>query len=202
MSGKGNQINGRQKSGSIDWLATIQHAYDETGLVWPPKKLRRHKARTGQGVLHLILLDCSASVLGQAAFAKAKGAILDIAQQAYLKREQICVFTFGNNQIQQVQAQVRAPKDISDLLNQLKAGGGTPFREGLLEVSEWLMGFHRKNIDFVSQTYIFSDGRTRSEIADIHLEGEVCFVDIEIGPIKRGRAQALAQSIGADYLYL
>jgi len=195
----GNKLNKRKQGNAIDWHETISQSANVKGLQWPPTKLERKKAKTGQGVLHLILLDCSASMLGQAVFAKAKGAVLDIAHQAYIKREQITLFIFGNNQVEQVQPKVRAPKDMSLFLNKIEAGGGTPFREGLEQVAHWLSKFHKQSPDCLSQTYIFTDGRTRADVSDIQLEGHCHLIDIEASAIKRGRAQLIADSIGAEY---
>jgi len=195
----GNKLDKSKQGSAIDWHETISQSANVKGMQWPPTKLQRKSAKTGQGVLHLILLDCSASMLGQAVFAKAKGAILDIAHQAYIKREQITLFIFGNNQVEQVQPKVRAPKDMSLFLNKIEAGGGTPFREGLEQVAHWLSKFHKKSPDCLSQTYIFTDGRTRADVSDIQLKGDCHLIDIEASTIKRGRAQLIADSIGAKY---
>lgn len=195
----GNKLNKSQLGKAVDWHDTLSQSINSQGLQWPPAKLQRQNAKTGQGLLHLILLDCSASMLGQSVFAKAKGAILDIAHQAYVKREQITLFIFGNHRVEQVQPKVRAPKDMSRLLNAIEAGGGTPFREGMLEVAGWLAKFHRQTPNFFSQTYIFTDGRTRADISDIQIKGHCSLIDIEASQIKRGKAEQLAQSIGAEY---
>lgn len=196
---RGNKLNKSKQGKAIDWHETISQSANVKGMQWPPTKLHRKNAKTGQGVLHLILLDCSASMLGQAIFAKAKGAVLDIAHQAYVKREHITMFIFGNNQVEQVQPKVRAPKDMSIFLNQIEAGGGTPFREGLELVANWLTKFHKQSPESVSQTYIFTDGRTRADVSDIHLKGQCRLIDIEASAIKRGRAQLIADAIGAEY---
>lgn len=195
----GSKLNKSVQGKAVDWHGTIRQSLNSDGIQWPPAKLHRHNAKTGQDVLHLVLLDCSASMLGQAVFAKAKGAVLDIAHQAYVKREQIAMFVFGNNQVEQVQAKVRAPKDMSVLLNKIEAGGGTPFREGLLQVAQWLAKFHKQSPHCLSHTYIFTDGRTKAEVSDIKLEGLSSLIDIEASSIKRGRSQSIANSIGAQY---
>lgn len=199
LSINGSKLNKSKQERAIDWHETISQSANVMGMPWPPTKLYRKNAKTGQGVLHLVLLDCSASMLGQAVFAKAKGAILDIAHQAYIKREQITLFIFGNNQVEQVQPRVRAPKDMSLFLNKIEAGGGTPFREGLEQVSIWLSKFHKQSPESLSQTYIFTDGRTKADVSDIHLKGHCRLIDIEASAIKRGRAQLIADSIGAEY---
>ena len=201
---KGENAQGRSQtkstlSKSVNWHQTITQSIDTEGFQWPPEKLHRHKAKTGQSILHLILLDCSASMLGHAVFAKAKGAILDITQQAYLKREQIAMFIFGNNEVKQIQAKVRAPKDMSEFLNNIQAGGGTPFRDGLLQVATWLTRYYKQSPTSHSHTYIFTDGRTQADVTDIELKGNCSLIDIEASVIKRGKAQQLAQAINADY---
>ena len=201
---KGENTQGRSQNKSkigkaVDWHQTITQSTNDQGLQWPPVKLHRHNEKTGQGILHLILLDCSASMLGHAVFGKAKGAILDIAHQAYLKREQISMFIFGNNEVKQVQAKVRAPKDMSELLNNIEAGGGTPFRDGLLQVASWLARYYKQSPTSYSHTYIFTDGRTQADVTDIELKGHCSLIDIESSAIKRGKAQQLAHAINAEY---
>lgn len=198
-SAQGKGLNKSLSGKAVDWHQTISQSTDSEGFQWPPTKIHRQKARTSQGMLHLILLDCSASMLGQAVFGKAKGAILDIAHQAYIKREQIAMFIFGNNEVKQVQAKVRAPKDMSEFLNKIEAGGGTPFRDGLLEVASWLTRYYKQSPMSVSHTYIFTDGRTQADVADIDLKGSCSLIDIEASAIKRGRAQQLAHAINAEY---
>ncbi|TBR38307.1 VWA domain-containing protein [Marinomonas agarivorans] len=202
---KGKQVHGyhrqvRQKSRQTDWYAT----FVEAGLKqqWPPQKRHYKGAKTGQSMLHLIVLDSSASTLGNAVFAKAKGLIVDIARQAYLKREQIAVFTFGNGKIAQAVSTMRSPKDIAYLLSTITAGGGTPMREALLHIQSWLQQLQKKAPALLHHTYIVTDGRTRANVDDINLSGTVSLIDTESQRIKRGKGPALARALGADYISL
>jgi len=202
---KGKQVGGYHRhavlqGNTIDWHATLVEAGSKQQ--WPPKELKRKQAKTGESVLHLVLLDTSASTLSNALFAKAKGLILEIAHQAYIKREQIAIFAFGNDKVEQVLPKVRAPKDITKLLETLQAGGGTPLREALLQVKQWLDGFHKKMPVCLSHTYIVTDGRTKADVSDIQLLGSSSLIDTEIAAVKRGRGVAIAHSLGADYIQL
>lgn len=187
-----------QAADGIDWFRSIVSQPQE----WPPKNLAHKPAKTGQSVLHLVLLDTSASTLSQGVFAHAKGVILDIAKRAYLAREQIAILGFGQEGVSSILPKVRAPKEISDLLEDLGAGGGTPFRVAIENASQYLAQQHKATTGLHSQTYILTDGRTQADVSDLVLLGNTVLIDIENAPVKRGRGQDIAQHLGAQYVLL
>ncbi|MGB1257678.1 MAG: AAA family ATPase, partial [Thiolinea sp.] len=105
---------GKGESGRVNWFGTLVGSLETKNL-----KLHYHPPKTGRAVLHLILLDTSASVLTQQAFAKAKGVIMNIAREAYLLRERLSILGFGNQQVQTLLPPVRAPKQVQKLLDNL-----------------------------------------------------------------------------------
>jgi magnesium chelatase subunit D len=187
-----------QTANGIDWFRSIVSQPQE----WPPKQLTHKADKTGQAVLHLVLLDTSASTLSQGVFAKAKGVILDIANRAYLAREQIAILGFGQDSVSSILPRVRAPKEISEVLDNLGAGGGTPFRIAIENASQYLVQQHHTNAGLHSQTYILTDGRTQADVSDLALQGNTVLIDTENAPIKRGRGQDIAQHLGAQYVLL
>ena len=197
----GGTRQGKQNASSINWFATLANnapnRQDKTNWQWQYKK-----ARTGKTVLHLVLLDTSASTLAAQAFAKSKSVVLQIAEQAYLLREQLAVMSFGNEQVKWLLPQVRAPKQLTPLLNQTPAGGGTPIREVLQQAQLFLLGTRRKHPEVQIQTYLLTDGRTTQTLNDLTLIGECTLIDTEQSTIKRGRAKAIAEVLGAKYLSL
>lgn len=182
----------------IDWFRSIVNQPQ----VWPPKDLMHKPSKTGLAVLHLVLLDTSASTLSQGVFAQAKGVILDIAHRAYLAREQMAILGFGQDGVASILPKVRAPKEIADLLEDLGAGGGTPFRTAMENASQYLAQQHKANNGLRSQTYILTDGRTQADVSDLVLLGNTILIDIENAPVKRGRGQEVAQHLGAQYVLL
>ena len=52
------------------------------------------------------------------------------------------------------------------------------------------------------QTYLLTDGRTTQSLNDLQLIGQCTLIDTEQSPIKRGRAEAIAEVLGAKYLSL
>lgn len=180
------------------WFATLV----ANAGVWPPKTMRFQKQRSGLPVLHLILIDTSASTLGQGPFSTAKAAALQIAEQAYLNREQLAIMGFGNNRVDTLLRRIRAPKELTQLLNNVPAGGGTPMREVLRQAQDYLQELKRKIPAIAIRTYLLTDGRTSAQVRDIRLEGECVLIDTERSAVKRGRGEHLAAALGAAYLPL
>ncbi len=169
---------------------------------WPPTKLKMRKARSGQPVLHFVLLDTSASTLKNSLFANAKAAIMEIAEQAYRSREQLTVWGFGNQQVENFLPRRRAPKALRQLLDTIPAGGGTPLREGLQQAGDYLRQVAKQHPEMAMRTYLITDGRSSQQVTDLRLPGECLLIDIESSPVKRGRGQELARELAADYFSL
>ena len=160
------------------------------------------KARNGQPVLHFVLLDTSASTLKNSLFANAKATILEIAEHAYRAREQLTVWGFGNQRVENFLPRRRAPKALRKLLDTIPAGGGTPLRQGLQQAGDYLRRLAKQHPELVMRTYLITDGRSSQQVADLRLPGECLLIDIESSAVKRGRGQELARELAADYFSL
>ena len=180
------------------WFATLV----ANAGVWPPQRIRFQKQRAGLPVLHLLLIDTSASTLGQGPYSTAKAAALQIAEQAYLNREQLAIMGFGNNRVDTLLRRVRAPKELAQLLDDVPAGGGTPMREVLLQAQDYLRRLQRQMPEIEVRTYLLTDGRTTAPVQDIRLVGECVLIDTERAAVKRGRGKRLAAELGAAYIPL
>ncbi|WP_370280220.1 ATP-binding protein [Pontibacterium sp.] len=198
----GKAANGNHRSASEshkpNWFSTL---IANSGI-WPPKSLKFQKAREGQPVLHLVLLDTSASTLAQGPESLGKAAVLKIAEQAYLQREQLSIFGFGNNQVENLLPKVRAPKELKNWLDSLPAGGGTPIRAALEQVQSYLGKAIKQNPALQIRTYVITDGRTSAHLNDVALPGDTVLIDIEQSAVKRGRGAQLAAELSAQYLPL
>ncbi len=182
-------------SQKVNWFATVL----SNGGQWPVQRLRFKPQKSGQPVLHLVLLDTSASTLQQQLFAKAKAVILDIADQAYLQREFLSIIGFGNDRIETLLQSRRAPKALRALLDDIPAGGGTPLVKALQEALQMQQAALRKTAGLQLKTYIITDGKTTQSIDALNLLGEVAVVDIEQSAVKRGKARDIAQALDASY---
>lgn len=181
-----------------NWFATLIANHGQ----WPLKTLRFRKVRTGQPKLHLVLLDTSASTLGGRVFGGGKGMVLQLAEQAYRAREQLAILGFGNNKVESVLSRTRAPKNLSNLLDALPGGGGTPLREALQQAETQLQRWRRQYPDLAVQAYLLTDGRTPHAVADLRLSADCLVIDMEQTAVKRGKAKAIAQQLGARYFTL
>lgn len=181
-----------------DWFKTLLTSLPD----WPPKALQFKKQGKSADRLHLVLLDTSASTLQAQSFAYAKAAVLQISEQAYLNREQIALFGFGNTEVKNLLSRVRAPKELRCWLDQLGAGGGTPMREAFVEAHKYLQQLRKQQPELDVAIYILSDGRSSSSLEGIALEGEPIWIDTELSQVKRGKGRRFADQLNATYLSL
>ena len=192
------QFRGKKSQRKVDWFRTLA----ANKGVWPLQQLRWQKQKTAGNVLHLVLLDTSGSTLQNQLLAPAKGVVQAIAEQAYVARERLTILGFGNQRVVDVFSDNKAPKNISRLLNTLKAGGGTPLREVLLQAQMLLQKALKQGSTVQLRTYLITDGRSRQQVEDIRLPGTLWVVDTEVADVKRGRCSSLAKALDGIYFPL
>ncbi|WP_271270735.1 ATP-binding protein [Aliamphritea hakodatensis] len=188
---------GNTQTNRPDWFATLGKSLGE----WPPQLVFKRQPE-GRSQLHCLLLDTSASTLAEGVFARAKGAMVEIARRAYLERQQLAIFGFGNNRVENLLPQIRAPKELQRWLDNLSAGGGTPMRQVFSHVAGYLQQTQRQFPALEIHTYVLTDGRSQAQLNDISLPGKTFWLDTEQASVKRGRGEALAQQLHAEYIAL
>lgn len=189
------QYTGQQ---TIDWFSTLVSHLGQ----WPLRHLQYRKTKTTRPVLHLILLDTSASTLQGQLLSHTKAVVEGIAQQAYLHREQLSVMGFGNQQVRTLMAPQKSPKILRQWLDAITAGGGTPLQAVLEQALVFQKKLYRQSPEINVRTYLITDGRTTQSFADQYLLGEVLVIDAEHSAIKRGKAREIANVLAADYFPL
>ncbi|MCK2182507.1 AAA family ATPase [Halomonas getboli] len=178
-----------------DWFATLVEHRGRR----PWRRLCYRRPRSGQPMLHLVLLDTSASTLGRRLLGRAKGAVDALARRAYAAREQIAVLGFGNDGIETLQLRRRAPKDLLERLDAVPGGGGTPLREAVRHAATLIRRWRRQDAGLQVRTYLITDGRTRQPLSGLPPLGDCVVVDTESAAVKRGRGRDIARALGADY---
>lgn len=204
---QGLRATNGQPSKQVNWFGTVltnqtlpKEASQQYGGI-ELKQLKFKPQKRGAKVVHLVLLDTSASVLAQQSFAKAKGLVKQIAEQAYLSRQQLSLIGFGNDQVATHIPMRRPAKTVETLLNQISAGGGTPIQQGLQQIEQLQKQLLKQNSGVQLHTYVITDGRIRA-VPQNKLTGQISVIDIEQAQVKRGRCRELAAQLGAEYIVI
>lgn len=199
----GNARQGRQGArspgadGAIAWIPTL--------LRGRPRRagdlLRQPRSRRA-AQLWLVILDHSASTRRHGALAQAKGLLADWFEQAYRQRVRVAVLqTAGERPEWSFQGQ-RSGQALQAWLELLGAGGGTPLLAGLTEAQAWLEKRRRQHPGEECQLLLVTDGRLR-ELDGLSVPAcPIRVLDIELGPLRLGRAAELARRLGAEYRHL
>ena len=179
----------------LDWFQTL---VSNRGC-WPLQRLIRRRQATAQPRLHLVLLDTSASTLHNNRFADAKAVIVELAQRAYLAREQLTILGFGNQRVQTLLPRKRAPRALRQLLDGIEAGGGTPLLEVIQQAARYRDSLLRQQPGLRIDNYLVTDGKSAVALEQLTPIGQTLLIDIEDSRVKRGRGVDIARALDAIY---
>ncbi|MBT5232166.1 MAG: VWA domain-containing protein, partial [Methylococcales bacterium] len=181
---------------NVHWFKTLSSPSRQN----QPLTLKYKGQKKHRSMLHLILLDTSASTIAHNALAKAKGLVAGISQQAYLAREHLAVFAFGNQRCEWLLPPQRAVKDCRSQLNIVPAGGGTPLRIALNKAQQWIKRYKQQTPGTPLHVYLLTDGRSTETVSDLLWQEQTTVIDIESRPVPLGKCKQLAQQLGAQYI--
>lgn len=149
--------------------------------------------------LWLVVVDASASTRRHGALSQAKGLLASLFESAYRERARLAVLHATGRQPQWLWQGQKASPALHHWLAGLGAGGGTPLIEALQQSAHWLGRRQRQKPAEEQRLLVLTDGRLKEWPALKPLGCLTLLVDIEGGPIRLGRAQKLAQELGAEY---
>lgn len=168
-------------------------------------KLEYQKHRKTPSTINIIVLDTSASTLADKQLQEAKAVIQSLSEYFYQQRQSIALLCFGNQGFEWLINDAKAPLNMKSHLEGVKAGGGTPLRESLLEVQHYIMRRQRLNSLEKQRLYIITDARSRDCLDDIVLGDlgiESYVFDSEAAEIKLEKAKQLSERLQARYYRL
>jgi magnesium chelatase subunit D len=183
---------------------------DERGVALAAADLKQHERR-GPGRAHvLFLVDASGSMATQRRLEVAKGAALGLLASSYQNRDEVALMVFRAEGTDLVLPFTRHIAGIEQALGEVATGGRTPLARALLDADRLLQT--REPALLV----LLTDGRANVSAAGGDPWEEalaacaslraacagVLIVDCEPGPIILGRAQVLAQALGAECVAL
>ncbi|MGL4315731.1 MAG: vWA domain-containing protein [Pseudomonas sp.] len=183
--------------GAIDWPATLLR-----GRPRSRQELARRPRSARPDELWLVLVDASASTRRSGALSQAKGLLSEVFDQAYRQRARLALLHAGGSHGQWLWQGQKASAELRQWLADLGAGGGTPLLDALQQAATWLARRQRLKPTEQQRLLVLTDGRLRDWPA---LPAAICpalLVDIERTPIRLGRAQLLAEQLGADYRHI
>jgi magnesium chelatase subunit ChlD-like protein len=195
---KGRQGKARSaRQGAINWPGTLLGGRPQSR-----EDLRYQLRSQSAHELWLVIVDASASTRRHRALTDAKGLLAQVFDDAYRQRARMALLTAsGQSPAWQVQG-LKAAKSLAGWLQQLGAGGGTPLLAALSEAGQWLAARRKRCPTEQQRLLVITDGRLK-DISGLPLLGcPGMLVDIERGPIRLGRAQALAAQLQLDYRHI
>ncbi len=163
---------------------------------------------------HLILfaLDSSRSMGARERLRLTKGAVLSLLVDAYQKRDRVGLITFGKGGPTLALAPTRSVRVAARQLADLPVGGLTPLAGGLALAARVVATARRREPGVVPLIVLLTDGRGNvplhpggdpegDALAVAGLLGRLgvagLVIDTETGPVRLGRARAIAHAWGA-----
>ncbi|GHD03848.1 hypothetical protein GCM10007320_64330 [Pseudorhodoferax aquiterrae] len=129
------------------------------------------------------------------AFARAKGVLLALMEQAYRRRERVALLSFAGARVELRLPPRKASAWNDDWIAPIGAGGGTPLGPAIAQAAQLLARDGGEG-----WLWLLTDGRSRDRPERPAEAAQLRVIDFEQGRVRLGRAQALAQAWGAEYL--
>jgi magnesium chelatase subunit D len=181
----------------------------------------REKVReTRTGSLILFVVDASGSMGAQRRMVAVKGAILSLLLDAYQRRDRVALISFRGARADLLLPPTNSVDLAQVYLQDMPTGGRTPLSRGLYLALEVLETERLKDREVLPLVVLLSDGRANVSLdsassaaaAVVEATGIASLfedkkfssvvVDTELGFLKLGMAQGLAEAMGARYVKL
>lgn len=204
------------KPDSLAVDATIRHAVLHSGGKVGSENLHTKVRLEQNAALVVLVVDASGSMAALRRMEAVKGTTIALLEDAYRKRDHVCVIGFRGEQAELLLPPTRSSQLASQTLQELPTGGRTPLAHGLDMAKKVALESGRK-VGLEPLIVVLTDGRgnvslpehdspqssTASIAATIaQLNLPTVIIDTEDGYLKLGLARTLAAAIGAEYLAL
>ncbi|SUD69584.1 magnesium chelatase [Pseudomonas putida] len=183
--------------GRVAWLSTLLKGRPRVrqDLCW--------QQRQGSAAqLWLVIVDASASTRRHKALAQSKGLLAELFDQAYRQRARLALLTASGGAPQWQRHGLKASASLQPWLNALGAGGGTPLIAALEQGRRWLQARQKAHPQEQQRCLVFTDGRLQRSNDLQPMPCATLLVDMEMAPVRLGRAQQLAVQLQARYQHI
>ncbi|PVZ37336.1 magnesium chelatase subunit ChlD-like protein [Pseudomonas sp. CC120222-01a] len=184
-------------SGRVAWLPTLLKGRPKLrqDLCWQQRQAQANE-------LWLVIVDASASTRRHQALAQCKGLLAELFDQAYRQRARLALLTASGGAPQWQRHGLKASASLQPWLQALGAGGGTPLIAALEQARCWLQARQKAHPHELQRCLVFTDGRLQRWSAVHPMPCATVLVDMELAPVRLGRAQQLATQLHAVYQHL
>jgi magnesium chelatase subunit D len=182
-------------------------------LIVRPSDLRDKVRKTPVRHLVLFVVDASRSMGARHRMALTKATILALLIDAYQKRDLVGMVTFGGLDARVALPPTRSVRTAARFLANLPVGGLTPLAKGLQVAERLIFSVKRRDPGLSPLIVLLTDGRgnvplrLRSDpfhdalqiVRQLAADGvNGLVIDTEDGPVRLGRARAIAEAWGAE----
>ena len=201
----------------------------QTRFLIEPWDIREKVRETQTGSLILFVVDASGSMGAQRRMVAVKGAVLSLLLDAYQRRDRVGLISFRGTRADLLLPPTNSVDLAQVYLQEMPTGGRTPLSRGLYLALEVLETERLKDRETLPLVVLLSDGRANvsldagdagvpsggssssgiagkeaNGIATVFQEKHITsvVVDTELGFIKLGLAQPIAEAMGARYIKL
>lgn len=120
----------------------------------------REKVREKQiSSTFLFLLDTSYSLTIRNRIARVKAAIISMLDTHYVKRDRVGLMTFNEHNIDLVMQPTRATDQLSQMIDGIRVGDGTPLSDALVRAYEYMTPYTIKHPDERCHIVLMTDGK-------------------------------------------
>lgn len=203
----------------LDIGATLREAILRRGTGALPireQDLRAKRRRPDASALVLMVVDASGSMGARRRMEAAKGAVLGLLRESYLRRDRVAFVAFNGEGARVVLPPTRSVDHAHRALEVFATGGRTPLAAGLEAAASVTAMVRRREPGLPVLLVLVSDGRANAggggmdpvarglaRAAGLREMGvEALVIDSETGPVRLGIARRLADALGGRYVGL
>ncbi|GIW13192.1 MAG: magnesium chelatase [Tepidiforma sp.] len=209
----------RGAAGEVDAAATLRAAAvrGPRRALPVPREDWRVKLRAAEvAALVVMVVDASGSMGARRRMEAAKGAVLGLLQDAYLRRDRVAFVAFDGKGARLLLGPTRSVDEAHRALGEFGTGGRTPLWAGLAEAAAVTARARRRDPDLPVLVVLVTDGRANAGAGGLDpvraaveqaralraAGADALVVDTEEGPVRLGIAGRLAEALGGALVRL
>lgn len=136
-----------------------RRAPGETGVKLEKQDLREKVREKHVTSTFLFLLDNSGSLIIRNRMTTVKAAIISMLKTHYVKRDRVGLMTFNEEHIDLALPPTRAVDQLSDIIDKLAVGQGTPLSEAFIKLNDYIVPYMLKHPDEQIHIVLLTDGK-------------------------------------------